>query len=148
MALAPPWIWKITSVKRFFIKNIILAFSIVPRNEALHFPYMLYGSEEVLGQLMNRLRVKCVKCGKEWEKASLISWGPDDISSSLCDPCFREVISPIIRKRQIKEGNFACFGEAGTDCEEPECKYRQWCLRMEETEGPQKEMLSTAGSSR
>ena len=55
--------------------------------------------------IMNRLRVKCVKCGKEWHKNSVIPWGPDDISSSLCDPCFGEVISPIIHKRQIGEGN-------------------------------------------
>jgi hypothetical protein len=93
------------------------------------------------GQEKNRLRVKCVKCGKEWKKDSQISWGPDDISSSLCDPCFREVISPIIHRKQIKEGNFACFGKTGTDCSQPECKYRQWCLRMEETETASKNLL-------
>ncbi|OEU46666.1 MAG: hypothetical protein BBJ60_05475 [Desulfobacterales bacterium S7086C20] len=82
---------------------------------------------------MNRLRVKCVKCGKEWEKDSLIYWGPEDISSSLCDCCFVEVISPIIHKKQIKEGNFACFGKAVMHCDQLSCKYRQWCLRMEET---------------
>jgi hypothetical protein len=83
---------------------------------------------------MNRLRVKCVKCGKEWEKASLVPWGPDDISSSLCNGCFREVIAPIIHRKQINEGNFDCFGKAGTYCDQGRCKYLQWCLRMEETE--------------
>lgn len=86
------------------------------------------------GEGMNRLRVKCVKCGKEWGKASAIPWGPDDISSSLCNSCFREVISPIIHKKQLKEGNFDCFGKGATDCDQLECKYRQWCLRMEESE--------------
>lgn len=81
---------------------------------------------------MNRLRVKCVKCGKEWIKDSEISWGPDDISSSLCNPCFREVITPIIHKKQLNEGNFDCFGKAGADCDQKSCKYRQWCLRMED----------------
>ncbi len=80
---------------------------------------------------MNRLRVKCVKCGKEWEKDSLISWGPEDISSSLCNPCFVEVISPIIHKKQLGEGNLACFGNGSANCREKECKYRQWCFRME-----------------
>lgn len=82
---------------------------------------------------MNRLRVKCVKCGKEWHKNSVIPWGPDDISSSLCDPCFGEVISPIIHKRQLSEGNLACFGKASTHCAQEECRYRQWCMRMEDT---------------
>lgn len=86
---------------------------------------------------MNKLRVKCVKCGKEWSKDSLVSWGPDDISSSLCGVCFVEVISPIIHKRQISEGNLACFGKAGTACDQLECRYRHWCLRMEETKDSQ-----------
>jgi hypothetical protein len=86
---------------------------------------------------MNKLRVKCVKCGKEWQKESVISWGPDDISSSLCNACFREVISPIIRKKQLNEGNFDCFGTAGSYCDQSACKYKQWCLRMEEVEKAQ-----------
>jgi hypothetical protein len=96
---------------------------------------------------MNRLRVKCVKCGKEWTKDSVISWGPDDISSSLCDACFGEVISPIIHKRQLSEGNLACFGKASTHCDQAECRYRQWCVRMEETqriEGEPQENITTS----
>jgi hypothetical protein len=81
---------------------------------------------------MNKMRVKCVKCGIEWEKDSKVAWGPNDISSSLCDACFREAISPIIHKKQLKEGNFDCFGKGGTHCDQSECKYRQWCFRMEE----------------
>jgi hypothetical protein len=86
---------------------------------------------------MNKLRVKCVKCGKEWQKESVISWGPNDISSSLCNDCFREVISPIIRKKQLNEGNFDCFGTAGSYCDQSTCKYKPWCLRMEEVEKAQ-----------
>jgi hypothetical protein len=81
---------------------------------------------------MNRMRVKCIKCGKEWLKDSKISWGPEDISSSLCDVCFREAISPIIHKKQLEEGNFDCFGKAADYCDQSACKYRQWCLRMGE----------------
>jgi hypothetical protein len=93
---------------------------------------------------MNKLRVKCVKCGKEWQKESVISWGPDDISSSLCNDCFREVISPIIRKRQLSEGNFDCFGTAGSYCDQSTCKYRPWCLRMEEVEKAQQKDKGTS----
>ena len=80
---------------------------------------------------MKKLRVRCLKCGKEWEKESLISWGPDDVTSSLCDACFRDVISPIIHKKQLREGNFDCFGKAGDYCDQHHCKYRQWCLRWD-----------------
>ena len=83
-------------------------------------------------QSMNKLRVKCVKCGKEWEKDSVIFWGPDDFSSSLCNVCFIEVISPIIHKKQRKEGNFDCFGKSQAHCDQIQCKYRQWCFRVEE----------------
>jgi len=84
--------------------------------------------------VMNKLRVKCIKCGKEWHKESSISWGPDDFTSSLCDICFREVISPIIHKKQLKEGNFDCFGRSEEYCDQLECKYREWCVRWEEAE--------------
>jgi hypothetical protein len=80
-----------------------------------------------------------VRCGKEWQKDSKISWGPDDISSSLCNSCFREAISPIIHKKQLREGNFDCFGKAGTYCDQLECMYREWCLRMEEVEKAQED---------
>ena len=80
---------------------------------------------------MSKLRVKCIKCGEEWEKKSVVSWGPDDITSSLCSPCFREVISPIIHRNQIKEGNFDCFGKADIYCDQFLCKYKKYCLFVE-----------------
>lgn len=77
---------------------------------------------------MHKLRVKCIKCGKEWEKDSVIPWGPEDYSSSLCAVCFKEVAGPLIHKKQLQEGNFDCFGKAGVYCDQFDCKYRQWCL--------------------
>ncbi len=85
---------------------------------------MMYG--------MNRLRVKCVKCGKEWEKDSAIPWGPHDITSSLCNGCFIEVASSTIHRNQLREGNFDCFAKASEYCDQPRCKYRRWCLHVEE----------------
>ena len=83
---------------------------------------------------MAKLRVKCLKCDLEWEKESTIAWGPNDFTSSLCDLCFREVISPIIHKKQLREGNFDCFGRANGHCDQLDCKYRQWCLRWKDTD--------------
>ena len=77
---------------------------------------------------MNKMRVKCIICQKEWEKTSSISWGPDDISSSLCASCFRGVASRVIHKKQLKEGYFDCFAKADEYCDQSGCKYRQWCL--------------------
>jgi len=90
-----------------------------------------------------KLRVKCMKCGKEWEKESLISWGSDDFTSSLCHPCFREVISPIIHRKQLNEGNLDCFGKAEDDCDQLQCKYIKWCLRFKETDKVEKAISRT-----
>ncbi len=75
-----------------------------------------------------KLRVKCIKCGKEWEKDTVIPWGPDDFTSSFCYRCFRELISHVIHRKQIKEGNFDCFGKASVYCDQFACKYRELCL--------------------
>jgi len=80
---------------------------------------------------MNKLAVVCVNCNKRWEKDSVIAWGPDDYSGSLCNFCFLEVISPIILRKQLREGNFECFGKKGNFCDQYSCKYRRWCLRTD-----------------
>ena len=90
---------------------------------------------------MSKLRVKCIKCGEEWQKDSVIRWESSDCSSSLCQPCFVEVISPLIHKKQLLEGNFDCFGKADNFCDQVECKYRQWCLSAEEAVMARKELM-------
>ncbi len=45
----------------------------------------------------------------------------------------------MIHKKQLKEGNFDCFGKAGAYCDQSTCKYKQWCIRMEEVEKAQRE---------
>lgn len=94
-------------------------------------------------QYANKLRVKCIKCDQEWYKESSVSWGPEDFTSSLCDACFREVISPIIHKKQRKEGNFECFGKCTDYCDQLECKYRDWCLRWGTAEKADKKVVSS-----
>ncbi len=92
------------------------------------------GQEERFGRglAVNRLHVKCIKCGKQWVKDSVILWDPDVFSSSLCNPCFIEVASTTIHKKQLNEGNFDCFAKADAYCDQCACKYRRWCLHMEE----------------
>ena len=81
---------------------------------------------------MNKLVVKCIRCGKQWEKDSVVRWEPDTFSSSLCNACFVEVASPTIHKKQKNEGNFDCFATADNYCDQVQCKYRRWCLKLEE----------------
>ncbi len=76
---------------------------------------------------MNKLRVKCLNCSKEWEKDCSRCWGPGTVSSSLCDSCFRRVITPIIRRKQLSTGQLDCFDKPGKSCGEFPCKYRKWC---------------------
>ncbi|MBW2109016.1 MAG: hypothetical protein JRI36_10175 [Deltaproteobacteria bacterium] len=86
---------------------------------------------------MNKLLVKCIRCGKQWEKESAIAWGPDAFSSSLCSDCFVEVAKETIRRKQKNEGNFDCFGTADTYCDQIACKYRRWCLHLQQDEEAQ-----------
>jgi hypothetical protein len=83
---------------------------------------------------MEKLRVKCIVCGTEWTKESSIDWGPDHISSSLCTRCFVQVASATIHKKQLKDGNFGCFGKAEGYCTHWNCRYARWCLHKEEIE--------------
>lgn len=69
--------------------------------------------------------VKCIKCGKEWEKISPFP----GITSSFCTKCFMEVITPIVHKRQLREGNFDCFGSAVSYCDQFLCKYKGICIK-------------------
>jgi hypothetical protein len=83
---------------------------------------------------MEKLRVKCIVCGAEWTKETSVSWGSNDISSSLCPTCFVQVASPTIHKRQLKEGGFGCFGKAEGYCTHWNCRYSRWCLHKEKFE--------------
>lgn len=83
-----------------------------------------------MSESTNEIRVKCIKCGTEWKKECSVCWGPEVFTSSLCDPCFREVIIPVIRRKQLHEGNFDCFGKAGSHCDRFECRYHRWCLSL------------------
>lgn len=70
---------------------------------------------------------RCIKCQTSWEFEN----GDADPtpSGSLCKPCLRESLTPLYRKRQLKEGNFDCFAKAtGDRCDQSRCVYRRICL--------------------
>jgi hypothetical protein len=77
---------------------------------------------------MSKMRVKCIRCNREWEKETPVDWKADQYTSSLCDACFVEVASEVIKRKQRREGNFDCFATADTYCDQVTCKYRRWCL--------------------
>ncbi len=50
------------------------------------------------------------------------------LSHGYCGDCLKEKMKPIVRRRQIKEGNFPCFATAIGDCDQKLCKYYSACV--------------------
>ena len=71
----------------------------------------------------------CIRCGKTWA----INNGDLDPapSGSLCRPCLRKSLIPLFRKRQLREGNFDCFGKANYYCDQVNCKYKNLCVKVQ-----------------
>lgn len=46
----------------------------------------------------------------------------------LCLKHLRECLEHTYRRRQLKEGNFDCFGKATDYCDQGNCKYRKLCV--------------------
>ena len=69
----------------------------------------------------------CIRCKQSWA----IDDGDLDPmpSGSLCEPCLKESLTPLYRKRQLGEGNFDCFAKAEYYCDQYKCKYRKLCVK-------------------
>lgn len=69
---------------------------------------------------------RCVECGDTWK----VDDGKTiDNSHGLCPPCAKKQLTFLFRKRQLKEGNFDCFGKAYSGyCDQFDCLYRELCL--------------------
>ena len=72
---------------------------------------------------------RCIACGKTWGSEG----GDNDsrCSGGLCRSCLKESLIPIYRKKQLREGNFDCFGKATCYCDQIHCLYRTKCLNAE-----------------
>lgn len=75
------------------------------------------------------MKVRCIKCGKEWSKSSEYPWPEGTVTHSMCVECFVAKETGLIRTRQLREGNFDCFARARDYCDQPLCKYRNFCVR-------------------
>lgn len=69
----------------------------------------------------------CIKCKRSW---TTDNGDLDPIpSGALCTSCLKECLTPLYRKRQLREGNFDCFGKAEYYCDQGQCKYRNLCVK-------------------
>lgn len=87
------------------------------------FLHSQYTKPVVLGA--RRMTFKCVQCGTTWTKGEEST----SYSHGFCRDCARVLLTPTIRKKQLREGNFDCFGKAGWYCDQVTCKYRSVCLK-------------------
>jgi hypothetical protein len=71
------------------------------------------------------MKFQCIKCQVTWGEGDPEAEG---YSHGLCLTCLRETLLPTVRRRQLREGYFDCFGRATCYCDQQQCKYRQVCL--------------------
>jgi DNA-directed RNA polymerase subunit RPC12/RpoP len=72
----------------------------------------------------NKMTYQCIKCKKTW-----VNGGKSELySHGLCKDCARILLIPTIRRKQLREGNFDCFGKALSYCDQNLCKYKLVCL--------------------
>lgn len=67
---------------------------------------------------------RCIECGEFW----YVDGTSVDNSHGLCPPCAKKILTQLFRKRQLKEGNFDCFGKSQGFCDQSNCLYRELCL--------------------
>lgn len=73
------------------------------------------------------MQYACIRCNKRWNNG-LEEKDPDGlISHGLCKDCARTLLIPTIRRKQLREGFWDCFGKAERFCDR-NCKYRMVCL--------------------
>jgi len=88
--------------------------------------------------------VICIVCRKKWEVTCSTPYQSNSPSSGLCDICQVQTVTPVIRRRQLKEGNFDCFGKAvGGFCDQSNCKYLLPCLHLSAVAASCKESSAT-----
>ena len=75
------------------------------------------------------MTVQCVKCKKTWDDGKEDKHPDGRLSHGLCKDCARELLIPTVRKKQLREGNFDCFGKAIHTCSQTGCKYIMVCVQ-------------------
>jgi len=75
------------------------------------------------------MKYKCISCGAEWSDSKIDGVSDGEFSHGFCKECVREKLAPYVRRRQLSEGFFDCFGRAEKYCDQLNCKYRDICLK-------------------
>ncbi len=74
------------------------------------------------------MKFQCIKCHATWGEGYPEIEG---YSHGLCACCLKEALIPVYRRRQVREGNFDCFGKSYDFCDQGACMYRNICLAGE-----------------
>ena len=72
---------------------------------------------------------QCINCNKKWTNSNDdISIETKEISHGLCKECLSIRLLDIYRKKQLKEGNFDCYGKFNEYCDQDCCCYKDLCV--------------------
>jgi len=69
----------------------------------------------------------CIACNKKYSDKEPLD--NRSMSHGLCPSCLKITLIPLYRRRQLKEGNFDCYGKAIDYCDQFRCSYRMRCIR-------------------
>ena len=75
------------------------------------------------------MKVACISCPKTWDDGKEDKHPDGRLSHGLCKDCARILLIPTIRKKQLREDKWPCFGTAEWYCDRADCKYRLVCLK-------------------
>jgi len=90
------------------------------------------------------LEMKCVKCGKIWDRVETRDEGTE-ISGGLCSECAFEQVTFLYRRKQRAEGYPECFATAESYCDQEGCLYRDVCLSKRLTSDSMKRLMRHSG---
>jgi hypothetical protein len=76
------------------------------------------------------MKNKCIICGHEW--GVWLENEVEEFSHGLCKGCVKRELLPKIRNKQLKEGNWDCFGKSKGYCNQELCKYLSVCTKLNE----------------
>ncbi len=71
---------------------------------------------------------QCINCQCKWTNGNDdITIETKEISHGLCERCLAIRLINIYRIKQLREGNFDCYGKCKGYCDQYGCSYRSLC---------------------
>lgn len=72
---------------------------------------------------------QCINCKCKWAtNGDDVNIETKEISHGLCKECLSIRLLHIYRTKQLKEGNFDCYGKSNGYCDQKKCLYRELCM--------------------